>query len=151
MTSITENIEIAAPLEKVRETFQDFSNFPSWTSFIESIEVTTPEKTHENVAVNDTLKVTIVLPTKNKTSVFTPVVTENSATCFRWSGKLFSGFVFNGEHSFSFKQLDNGHTQVTQAENFSGILSYPIFMMIGDDTAKGFKQFNEALKKKCEE
>lgn len=151
MPQISETIEIGCDIKKVREIFQDFTNYPNWTAFIKSIEVTTPEKTSDTVAAGDQLKVTINLPKSGKENIFTPTVLENSESCFKWCGRLYSDYIFSGEHSFTFKQLENGRTEVTQSENFSGLLSSPIFMFIGEETKEGFRLYNAALKKKSEE
>ena len=141
---------MTAIFRKVRKTFQDLTNYANWTAFIETIEVTSPEKTQDTVSAGDELKVKVCLPKSKKESIFTPTVIENSESCFKWCGTLLSNYIFSGEHSFTFKQLQNGNTEVVQSESFTGMLSSPIFTIIGEDTREGFKLFNAALKKESE-
>lgn len=150
MPLISETIEIDCDVQKVRKTFQNFTNYSSWAAFIQTIEVTTPGKTQDTVSVGDELKVKVCLPKSKKESIFTPTVLENSESCFKWCGTLLSNYIFSGEHSFTFKQLENGSTEVIQSENFTGMLSSPIFILIGEDTKEGFKLFNAALKQESE-
>lgn len=150
MTNISESIIINSPIEKVRSIFQNFNDYAKWTSFIQSIEVTTPEKDQDTVAADDTLKVVVILPKSNKKSIFTPTVLQNDKNCFKWRGVLMSEYIFCGEHSFNFELLEDGKTKIMQSEKFSGLLSRPLMMMIGADTTEGFKLFNDALKKQCE-
>ena len=150
MPSIKETIIINANVKKVLETFHNFKNYPSWSKFMTSIEITEPGKTEETLSVGDSLKVVIFLSRKNKETVFTPIVTENSEKRFAWNGVLLSSWIFGGNHSFQFESIDENTTKLIQGEVFSGAMASPIFWMLGESTAADFKLFNEALKAECE-
>jgi hypothetical protein len=150
MPEIKEAININANIAKVRGVFQDFANYSKWTSFILSIEVQ-GTRTQNTIEFGDSLKVTMLLPNSKKPSVFDPTVLTNNETEFTWKGTLFSEYLFAGKHTFKFKSIENDtKTEVIQSEDFTGILSKPLLMFIGKDTAEGFKAFNGALKSKCE-
>jgi hypothetical protein len=68
-----------------------------------------------------------------------------------WLGKFGIRGLFDGEHSFTLEPFDDGRaTRFVHAENFSGVVGRVAGKMLAR-TAKGFQQFNEAIKQRAEE
>jgi len=68
----------------------------------------------------------------------------------RWLGKLGIKGIFDREHFFIMEENANGKTIFRHGENFSGMIASILFGIIEDDTRKGFKAMNEALKIRVE-
>lgn len=142
MKSITTSIIINAPIAQVWNVFTDFENYENWNPFVKSVK--------GNVKKGNQIEVTMILEGMND-QVFTPQVLDFTAEqSFRWKGKLGMKGIFDGEHYFNFETVEGGKTKLIHGENFSGILSGGIFMMIGKKTENGFNAMNEALKNECE-
>lgn len=153
MTVIQDSVVIDREAEVVRKEFLNFAAYANWkSSFLEKITVTTPNKaSNDSIVPGDTLQVKIVLPSSKKENIFDPEVLENSEERFSWKGKLFSDFIFSGKHSFEFCPIENGSkTRLVQKEEFSGLLAWPLLKFIGEDTAKGFTEFNQKFKEHVE-
>ena len=69
----------------------------------------------------------------------------------RWKGKLLFPGLFDGEHVFEIKPLENGTCLFIQHEYFSGILLPLLETMLKNDTARGFYEMNEALRVRAEQ
>jgi len=74
---------------------------------------------------------------------------NNTAEEFAWLGRLLVPFIVDGRHSFTFKQgAAPDTTEFVHSEAFSGILVF--LLKFGGATDKGFKAFNQELKKQAE-
>lgn len=63
----------------------------------------------------------------------------------RWQGRSFVSGLYDGEHRFVSGPLDGGtRTRLTHAETLRGVLVGFINRRIGEETAVGFEQMNEA-------
>lgn len=79
------------------------------------------------------------------------VIATEAEQRLAWRGKLGIRGLFDGEHSFTLEPFDGGcSTRFVYAENFSGVLVRVAGKMLAR-TAKGFDQFNEAIKQRAEE
>lgn len=142
MRHLETSITIQAPAEKVWATLLDFQSYAEWNPFIRSIQ--------GEATVGTYLENTLHLDGQ-KPQVFRPeVLRVEEEKEFRWRGKLFVKGLFDGEHYFLLKSVDEQTTQLIHGEHFSGLLSAVIMRMIGDQTQKGFHAMNEALKQRCE-
>ena len=139
---IKTEIIINAPIEKVWATLMNFENYPKWNTFITSIE--------GKSEVGQKLKA-FLQPPGAKGMTFKPkVLIVNPNQEFRWVGHLLFPGIFDGQHNF--KIIDNGDNTTTfiQSENFKGILVPFLKKMIEVNTAQGFQQMNEDLKREVE-
>jgi hypothetical protein len=134
---IRTEIQINATPEKVWNVLTDFSSFPEWNPFVKKLE--------GEVAVGNQIKIS--LPGMN----FKPVVLKFETNKeLRWLGHLFFKGLFDGEHSFTIIDNQDGTSTFVHAENFGGIL-VPIFKkMLLNDTKPGFEKMNQALKERVE-
>ncbi|MEZ5059144.1 MAG: SRPBCC domain-containing protein [Saprospiraceae bacterium] len=134
---IRTEIQINATPEKVWNVLTDFSAYPEWNPFVKKLE--------GEVEVGKVIKV--ALPGMN----FKPLVLKFETNKeLRWLGHLFFKGLFDGEHSFTLIDNQDGTTTFIHAENFAGIL-VPVFKkMLLNDTKPGFEKMNEALKERVE-
>lgn len=134
-------IEIDAPPERVWEVLTDFDAYPEWNPFIRSIEGD-PE-------VGSRLRVRIE-PPGSRGMTFKPTVqAAEPARELRWLGRLFVPGLMDGEHRLALEPLDGGRSRFIQSERFSGVLVGLLGRMLAA-TEQGFKQMNEALKRRAE-
>lgn len=142
MKTINTTILIDAPIATVWEILMDQQAYPRWNPFIKQLQGDlTPGKTIEAT----------IQPPGQKAMRFTPLVKVNQPKQeFRWLGHLFIPGIFDGEHYFLLEDVGGGQTKFIHGEQFSGLLSRIILMMIGDSTKAGFVAMNEALKARAE-
>jgi hypothetical protein len=141
MKSIETNINIKATPAKIWGILMDFENYATWNPFIQSIK--------GERSLGKQLEASIGLGSKGMT--FKPivqVVEENRQ--FEWLGNLWMKGIFDGRHSFVLESISETETKLIHTESFSGLFSGIILKMIKEDTEKGFKAMNEALKKRAE-
>lgn len=119
----------------------DFDHYPEWNPFIKAIA--------GQKEIGSSLNV-FIQPPGEKGMTFKPIVLENKTHHeFRWLGKLWGGFFFDGEHYFLLEDKGNGITRFTHGERFTGILVGVLGSML-KNTSKGFEAMNKALKERCE-
>jgi len=141
MNKINTEILINAPISKIWNTLLDFESYGKWNPFIQKIEGTP--------LVGTKLKVTIK-PHNGKPMIFKPVLQSLSDYELCWMGNLFINGLFDGKHKFKLIQETENTVKFIHSETFSGLLSKPIFALIGTSSQIGFRQMNEALKEACE-
>ncbi len=141
MNKINTEILINAPIAKIWNTLLDFDSYSEWNPFIQKIEGTP--------SVGTKLKVTIK-PHDGKPMVFKPVVQRLSDYELCWKGNLFVNGLFDGKHKFELIQETENTVKFIHSEIFTGLLSKPMFALIGKSSQIGFEQMNKALKELCE-
>ena len=142
MKSIQTEIEIEASPEKVWNLLMDFASYPQWNPFIKTLEGKA-EKGRK-------LKVVLQLP-DGKPMTFKPnCLSAESGEEFRWLGHLIVPGLFDGEHFFRMKELENGRPKFVQGENFKGLLIPLVWRNMKDKTIRGFELMNKALKARAE-
>ncbi|TVR85255.1 MAG: SRPBCC domain-containing protein [Saprospirales bacterium] len=139
---IVTEIEIAAPAERVWQILTDFGNYEHWNPFI----VKSEGKPNVGSSLVNTMK-----SGENKTMTFKPrILKADKNKSLEWRGSLFFRGLFDGHHYFSIESLEENRVKLVHGENFSGLLSGPIFKSIRDSTLQSFEEMNEALKNRCE-
>lgn len=142
MKSLYTEIEIDAPADAVWKILTDFESYADWNPFIRSFEGI-PEPGRQ-------FSVTIQ-PTGKKPMTFKPVclalIPERE---FRWLGHLVFTGLFDGEHIFELKRLNNTRTLFIQRENFRGLLVPVLWRLLNASTRAGFEQMNQKLKNRAE-
>ncbi|KAK4912634.1 hypothetical protein LTR66_017269 [Elasticomyces elasticus] len=143
--SISTQIDIAAPPFRVRSTFMNFENIPTYHKDWKIVPLK-PNQSSQSLQPGDSVKVTM------GGMSFLPVINEISNDKFVWTGSL--PFIFTGQHKFYFanSQATPGGTTFVQQETFSGLLAF----LMGEgwsmrtSTIKGWRAFDESLKRECE-
>ncbi|KAK4624576.1 hypothetical protein CLAFUW4_06206 [Fulvia fulva] len=144
MVLITTSIEIAAPPSRVREVFNDFASWPTWTTGM--IKAVSSHKSGTEVKVGDTLEVVL------EGMTIEPTLLVNSGSKFEWRGSALG--LFMGDHGFTFKgsEITAGGTTFVHEENFYRLLGLMMMLPLGfhGSTKKGFEKFNDDLKRRVE-
>jgi len=139
---IKTEIIINASVKTVWEVLTNFSRYPEWNPFFQSIE--------GELITGKKLKNTM-LNGRNK-FVFKPVVKSVVPyQSFSWFGSLGIKGIFDGQHFFNLEEIAPAQVKLTHGEYFSGILSGIILKKIGNDTRANFVKMNEALKQRAEQ
>jgi hypothetical protein len=134
---INTSITINADIKTVWEIFANFESYPKWNPFIKSItgEIAVGKKFNAEICS---------MKFKPTTKVF------KAQEEFTWLGRLFIPRIFDGRHSFLFKETEEGRTEVIQKEHFYGILVPLMRKKLDTEIADGFKMMNEKLKELAE-
>ncbi len=141
MKEIYTEIEINASALVVWNIVTDFDNFPKWNPFIREISGT-PQK--------GSMIQVVMKPPNSSAMTFKPTILEyKPEEKLRWLGKLWIPKLFDGEHNFIIKKIDENKVIFIQKENFSGVL-VPILSGLLKNTEKGFEMMNRALKEEAE-
>ncbi len=136
-------IEINVPAERVWKVLTDFHAHPSWNPFIKELR--------GNPEVGEKLRV-FIRPPGGKGMVFKPIVLKAEENReLRWLGKLFISGLFDGEHYFRIEPIDENRVRFIHGEIFSGLLVRLFAKSLDTGTLAGFREMNEALKKRAEE
>ncbi|KAL9052202.1 MAG: hypothetical protein Q9162_005527 [Coniocarpon cinnabarinum] len=146
MPTVSTQIEIAVPPEKVRDVFLDFASYSEWShAFVKSVSPK-DRKDPKTLQVGDTVDVEL---TNMK---FSSKITGNTEEEFKWQGSV--PLLFTGEHSWRFQSSETtpGQTLVVQQEVFTGLLSFLLGenWSMGKNTKKNFEAFNRDLKARAE-
>lgn len=121
--------------EQVWEVLTNFESFTEWNPFIIKASL-----------INDKNLVITTHVIDDKPQTFHPTIVEYIPnTKLRWIGKIGSEYILKAEHSFTLKCLDNGKTQLTHSEKFSGLLSCLINQDKQNKIKKSFENMNQAL------
>ncbi len=130
-------IIINADIKTVWSIFTDFKNYPNWNPFIKSIE--------GEIKVGERFQAEIgSFKFKPTTKVY------NQEEELTWLGRLLIPGVFDGRHSFQFKENSDGTTSLIQSERFSGILVPFMKKKLNTEIKANFESMNEKLKELAE-
>lgn len=137
--SVSTEIVINAPINRVWIELTDFAKYPDWNPFIKRI----------NGAFEKGKIIEVVIqPEGSEPFVFAPEVKlyeENSI--LQWEGKFLIPGIFTGRHTFELVGIGAGKTKLIQKEDFNGIL-VPFFNF--KSTISGFDSMNRKLKRRVE-
>jgi hypothetical protein len=135
-------IEIQASPEQVWQILTDFARFPEWNPFIRRVEGEARE--------GETLEV-LIQPSGGKEMTFRPVVLKVApAQELRWRARLGIPGLLTGEHIFKIETVNDGRVRFIQREEFSGLLVGSWASRSEEDTWRGFREMNKALKDRAE-
>ena len=134
---ISTNIEINSSSEEVWKVLMDFSSYPEWNSFINSLEgeARVSKKIRANIDGMKFKPKVLVLDVNRK---------------FQWIGHLLIPGLFDGKHSFELIENEDHSTTFIQKEIFKGVL-VPFFKKkLKTDIKEKFGRMNLELKKRVE-
>jgi hypothetical protein len=141
--NLKSEIIIDASSEEVWNVLMNHDAYPEWNPFIIKISGSTKP--------GGFLEVTLQTEGSDPME-FKPIVLKNQFNQeLRWKGKLGITGIFDGEHYFILEETTPNQTRFIQGENFTGLFSGLLMMMIGEDTKEGFISMNNALKTRVEE
>lgn len=138
MRSIYTEVLIKANYKQVWSVLTDFKSYSDWNPFILKIK--------GNPQLDARLAVTIKSGNQSTMNFRPKIILLKENEELRWLGHVLIPGIFDGEHSFLLKSLSSDETLFIQRENFSGILSAPVFYKISESTRAGFSEINQALK-----
>jgi hypothetical protein len=141
MKRIRTEIFIKSPKEKIWDILMNFSNYSSWNPFIIGIA--------GKVAIGEKLEVCILPPNSSKMKFTPKIISIIPNKELIWKGTFLFSALFNGEHRFILEDMGD-ETKFVHEESFDGILSYIFPKSLYENTEKGFKLMNSALKKLAE-
>ena len=141
---IETSIVINSTPEEAWQVLVDFENHSNWNPLIKNI--------NGNLEVNEELTVSTQSPEGRAVTFTTDILVVNPNTELRWVGKPAGiPYIATGEHYFIFEELSGNQTKFTQGEKFEGILvPSPLWGSRRENTEKGFKEMNKALKQEVE-
>ncbi|RBY87776.1 SRPBCC domain-containing protein [Blastococcus sp. TF02A-30] len=142
MREISVTTSIAAPPQVVWAELTDTGSYGTWNPFI-------PELSGE-LREGARLRVRIVPPGGSGMTFRPTVTTVEEGHRLAWLGRLGVPGLFDGTHSFTLTPRADGGTDLTQREEFRGLL-VPLFGGTLAKTEAGFAGMNEALKVRAEE
>lgn len=131
-------ISINATPEKIWSILTDATSYPEWEPNVTEVEGTIAKD--EKITVH-----TLVSPNQAFPVKITTFIPNQKMT---WTGGMPLG-LFKGERTFTLVPRDDGTTQVTTHEVFSGLLK-PIMARMIPDLTESFHQFSEGLKQRAE-
>ena len=139
---IESKIEINAAPQRVWSVLTDFEAHPEWNPFIKELQGKPIEGARLRVFIQ---------PPGGKGMVFKPKVLKSDENReLRWLGRLLMPGLFDGEHYFRIEAIGEERVRFIHGEIFSGILVRLFANSLDDGTLKGFRQMNEALKRRVE-
>lgn len=137
--TITTQIQIQAPANRIWQILTDTASFPLWNPFIKELQ--------GELNVGNKIKVRIQ-SSPNSEMTFSPKVTMMEANKYlQWLGKLGISGLFDGRHHFEIVEHADGTSTFIHKETFRGLI-VPFFNT--KNTRLGFEAMNKALKKKAE-
>ena len=139
--SLHTEIEISAPIDRVRAILTDFDRYPEWNPFIASISGDQRVGARLDVRIGGGA---------SKSRFKPKVLAWEPPTRFIWEGSLPIPGLFVGRHEFILTELGTNQTHMLHQEFFRGLISGMLLKSIGEATRLGFTQMNEALKQRAE-
>jgi len=136
-------IQINAPPERVWDILTDFARFPEWNPFM--------RKASGTIKAGERLTV-VLQPSGSGATTFKPTVLKVEPNReLRWLGRLWIPGLFDGQHIFELQPTGPSSTRFVQREEFGGILLPLLAGRLRNETARGFDEMNQALKRRAEE
>jgi hypothetical protein len=142
MQSIWASTTINAAPESVWSVLAKTSAYGEWNPFIPALE--------GDLATGQRLRVRLS-PPGGRAMTFRPVVTVvEPHRRLEWLGRLGLPGVFDGRHTFTLEETEDGRTVLTQSEVFGGLL-VPLMSRTLARTEDGFRAMNQALAARAEQ
>jgi hypothetical protein len=135
------SIDIDSSPQRVWNILTNFAAYPTWR-FLTRI--------NGNPRVGERLDARLEPPSGMGITLHPTLLEVTPGKSLRWLGRLLVSGLFDGEHHFVLKPLDNDRTRLIQQERFTGLL-VPLFAASLDrHTLAGFHAMNAALKARAE-
>ena len=135
-------ITINAPADRIWDTLTGLESFEDWNPFM--------RRASGDVQVGEKLDIYLKPPGGMGMSFKPRVVKVEPNREFRWLGHLGIPGIFDGEHVFRIEPDGDSGCRFIPREEFRGVLTSLMLMMIGKSTKRGFDEMNQALKTRVE-
>ena len=144
MFTISARTVIHAPVDVVWQVMMDFSAYEQWSTMLLPEQDTPPQ-------LGTTIKLRLALSGGPAYSFEPVVIALDENYHFAWRQKTGITGVFDGEHHFELKMVENGQTELHNYEHYSGLLS-PIFKRLPmmQSAPAGFEAMNAEIKMRAE-
>jgi hypothetical protein len=143
LKTLTTEIDIAAPRERVWQVLSDLTAYREWNPFI--------VQAVGRAAVGDRLTLRMQ-PVGGRAMTLRPTVTDvREGESLRWVGHLGIRGILDVEHSFLLGPAPGNGTRLVQGEDFRGLLVPLVSRTLERGTLPAFARMNEALKRRAEE
>jgi hypothetical protein len=144
MFTISARTVIHAPVTIVWQVLTHFSAYHQWSTMLIPEQNTPPQ-------LGATIKLRLSLSDSFAYSFEPLVIALDENRHFAWRQKTIIAGVFDGEHHFELRALENGHTELHNFEHYSGVLS-PIFKRLPmmQSAPAGFEAMNNEIKARAE-
>jgi hypothetical protein len=144
MYTLKEEMDVAAPAERVWTLLTDFGSYPDWNPYILSLE------TDEQPGSKLTLR--IVQTNWKKPLTIRPKLTgfDRRFRELRWEGMVGIPLLFDTLHWIRIERVDDESSRIVQAERFSGLFSSLLPQSGRRATRHAFKLMNKALRERAE-
>ena len=140
--SLHTRIEIAASPLRVWSILSDFDAYASWNPALRSAK--------GKAVRGSVLQVVIQWPGLKRDDYLLAVTAVEPERELRWLGHFGTKGLMDGDHRFVIDATGDERVILTQSEDFSGLL-VPLFgYWLRRNVLDGFKQVNEALKRRAE-
>ena len=141
MRTIRTTADIDATPDIAWQVLTDFDSYAQWNPFI-------PAAAGE-ATVGSRLTVELAPPGGRRMTIRPTITAAEPKRLLEWLGRLGLRGVFDGCHRFELEPLPNNRTQLTQSENFRGLLVPLLWRSIHGPTTAGFEQLNDAFAERC--
>jgi hypothetical protein len=143
LKEIFTRIEIKSSPEVVWRILTDFAGYPSWNSFIPSVE--------GELSEGALLRIKIKPPGGKAQDYRVRILRIQEAKEFRWLGHFHMPGLIDGEHVFEIEPVAGNKIQLVQREYFSGILVPLVWKrFLNTHLRQGFEELNQGLKMRAE-
>jgi hypothetical protein len=138
---IETQIDIAAPLERVRAALLDGSRYAEWNPYL--VKVEGELRTGADIIVHS--------QGLDGNGMVAPVrVVSVEGDRMRWEGGLPDRALFKGDHHFVLEGSSGGGTRLHHYEDFTGTLLGQIIIPRAAEIRSNFERMNTALRDFCE-
>jgi hypothetical protein len=141
MKDLHSQMEINASEQRVWRLLTDSPPYPQWNPFIRRVS--------GEARIGERLQVRFEPPGSLAITLRSEVLDSDPNHQLRWLGHLFVPGLFDGEHCFDLQPLRENRVRFVQREALRGLL-VPLFARSLDNTLRGFKVMNHALKERAE-
>jgi hypothetical protein len=139
---VRSEIEINSYPEIVWRILTDFASYDQWNPFIKKISGRARE--------GDIIDIYIETPSGKKRKYSPRIIKVEEARELRWVGKSSLPGFLDAEHIFTIEELQPERLRFIQRELFGGLISRLFGKGFDTDVKQGFRDMNNALKKRVE-
>jgi len=128
---------INAPIDAVWSVIKATGNYMTWNSFMTAIE--------GDFQVNHKVKISMRLSDKRTISFTATCLKVDPPHEMRWEATLIAASLFKGEHYIRLVKINDDQTRLIHAEDYSGLLAYPLKWLGQTMLRESFERMNEDL------
>lgn len=144
MQTITTEIDILAPPEKVWAILTDIGQWQEWSPTINASQ--------GEASVGSTLAITMMSKEEGKDGPkYSPKIIQlDEPTYFHWRAHMMAGFVFTNDKIIELEKTENG-TRLIHKETFKGLMAALMKGQMSKGVPPMLDTMNEALKQQAEQ